>query len=114
MERILQIMDKQGAAFPPPPHPLIFLIPIGEKGKEFCFDLLCQLRHEQVSAEMDLSGKKLQHGLKIASSIGATFCLIVGDEELTAQKGKLKNLSTRETSEIFFTDLISSIKTLNP
>jgi histidyl-tRNA synthetase len=112
MERILQTMDKQQAVFPNPPHPLVFLIPVGDNAKEFCFELLCRLRHEQVPVDMDLSGKKLQHGLQLANATKSEYCLVIGDEELAAQKAKLKNLSTRDSFEIAFSDFVSRIKNL--
>ncbi|HSW86241.1 MAG TPA: histidine--tRNA ligase [Rhabdochlamydiaceae bacterium] len=112
LERILQTMDKQKVAFPSPPHPVLFLIPIGESAKEFCFELLCQLRHEQLAVDIDLSGKKLQHGLQQANAVGAEFCLIIGDDEIAIQKAKIKNLSTRDSVEIAFSELVLQIKNL--
>ena len=96
MERILQTMTKQQIPFPAPPHPIVYIIPLGVNPKDFCFDLLCKLRHEEVPAEMDLSGKKVQQSIQLASSMNAEFCLIIGDEEMESQKAKLKKIYPAE------------------
>ena len=112
LERLLQTMMKQGAPFPPAPHPTIFLIPLGEKALNHCFNLACQLRHHEISAEIDMSGKKVGQGLQLANQLNAKYCLIIGEEELTHKRGQLKEMATRETIEISLEDLISQIKKL--
>lgn len=112
LERLLQTMLKQHVPFPPPPHPFIFLIPLGEKGLKYCFQLLCDLRHEGIPTEIDLSGKKVQHALSLANAISAEFSIIVGDNELSSQRMSLKNMSTRETQEIASNEILTYIKTL--
>lgn len=109
LERVLQTMDRQKAFFPKPPHPLTFFIPMGEAAKEFCFQLATQLRHQKVPCEIDISGKKIQQGLQMANTMGAEYCVVIGDQELQTQKAQLKNLSTRETTEVSFSDLASKI-----
>lgn len=110
IERILQTMVKQGAAFPPPPHPLVFLIPLGEASAPYCFKLLAELRHEGIAAEMDLSGKKIQHGLQLADKLGATYAVVVGDEELKKEEIKLKEMKTRAERSVRLSELITTLK----
>ncbi len=112
IERILQTMLKQQAHFPPSPHPQLLLIPIGEPSLSFAFQLVSQLRQTGISAEIDLSRKKLQHGLQLANHLKATYCLIIGEEELANQTGKLKNMATREQIDIAFGSLASKLKEL--
>lgn len=112
MERILQTMIKQTAAFPVPPHPFIFLIPLGEASLSYTFQLLCKLRHAKIPAEIDLSGKKMQHGLQLANHLQANYCLIIGEEELTKQIGKLKEMATRDTIDVPLEKLIAKLKEL--
>jgi len=109
IERILQTMNKQQFAFPPPPHPFIFLITLGEESYRFCFTLLHQLREKGIAAEMDFSQKKLQQALQLANAEKSDFCLVMGDDELQSQKVKLKNMATRETVEIPLNELLPKI-----
>ena len=113
MERILQTMMKQGAPFPSPPHPLIFLIPLGEEAAAFSFDLLCTMRHKGIAADMDLSGKKVQHGLQLANQFKATYCAIVGDQELATGHVQLKHMASREVETVALSEIITTLKSKN-
>lgn len=97
MERIMQTMLKLGAPFPTPSHPFVFLIPIGEEALQHCFELARKLRHNQVAAELDLSGKKVQHGLQLANQLVADYAIVIGSDELKTNTVKLKNMATRES-----------------
>ncbi len=110
MERILQTMLKQQAPFPDAPHPRAFFVPIGEAALRTCFDLVCALRHEGISAELDLSGKKMQHGLQLANLAKAEFAVVIGEEELRTKTIKLKNMAKREQIDVPLTDLIAALK----
>ncbi len=110
MERILQAMLRQKVPFPNGPHPLVFFIPIGEEALRLCFELASALRHEKIPAEIDLSGKKMQHGLQLASQTGAAFAIVIGEEELKTKTIKLKNMATRESSDCALSDLLATMK----
>lgn len=100
IERLLQTLCKQGVSFPPPPHPLVFIISLGKETFDYCFDLLIQLRHLKIPAEMDFNSKKLQQGLQLANNLGAEFCLILGENEIATQTVHLKNMKSRENIPI--------------
>lgn len=112
MERILQTMIKQQVPFPLSTHPFVFLVPMGQEAAKVCFELVCNIRHEGIAAEIDLSGKKMQHGLQLASQLGAEYAVIIGDEELKNGIIKLKNMATREAIECPFNGLIAKLKQL--
>jgi histidyl-tRNA synthetase len=96
LERILQTMLKQEISFPEKTSCDIYLLPLGETAKTYCFQLASSLRKQGISAECDFSSKKIQQGLQNASKAEARFCLILGEEELISQNAVLKNLQTRE------------------
>ncbi|HEY2811115.1 MAG TPA: histidine--tRNA ligase [Rhabdochlamydiaceae bacterium] len=110
LERLLQTMLKQQCGFPKPSHPFIFLIPLGEKALQYCFLLLCRLRHEKIPAEIALSAKKVQQGLSLANAGEAEYALVIGEEELSSQRAALKNLATRETQEVALDSLVGHIR----
>lgn len=110
MERILQTMDRQGAHFPSPPHPLVFLIAVGEEGVSFCFDLLCRLRRAGVAAEMDLAKRKLPQAMQLAIRWRATFVLVVGDRELQSGRAQLKNMESRDSVEVELSELVEKMQ----
>jgi histidyl-tRNA synthetase len=108
LERVLQTMDRQGVAFPEPSHPQLFFIPMGDMARTICFQLMCQMRDKGISCDIDMSGKKIQHGIQLAVNIRATYCVVVGDQELDTGVVKLKNLTTRETTDIKLNQIIES------
>ncbi len=110
IERLLQTMVAQNVSFPPPPSPLIFLIPMGEAASEACFALLCRLRHQGISAEMDLSGKKIQHGLQLANTENARFSVVIGDREMETGEVEIKEMATRTGQKIPLSKLESFLK----
>ncbi len=110
IERLLQTMVAQQVNFPPPPSPLIFLIPMGETASEACFALLCRLRHQGISAEMDLSGKKIQNGLQLANAENARFSVVIGDREMETGEVEIKEMATRTGQKISLSKLESFLK----
>lgn len=110
IERILQTMVGQNFSFPKPSHPQLFLIPLGETSLEYCFDLLCKLRHEGIAADMDLSGKKVQHGLQLANAEGADYSVVIGDRELETREVELKHMASRQTQKINLSELVKTLK----
>ncbi len=113
MERILQTMMKQNVPIPTPPHPLVFFVGMGEVAFDFCFKLLATLRKENIPAEMDLSGKKVQSGLQRASSLKANYCVVIGEQELQSGTVQLKNMETRENQSVLLSNLVSILKDLS-
>lgn len=112
MERVLQTMLKQGAPFPKAPHPTVFFIPMGKEALALCFDIVCCLRHEKIPTEIDLSGKKVQHGLQLADQMSAEYAIVIGDEELKTKNIKLKNMATREAIDCSLDHLADKLKQL--
>lgn len=110
MERILQTMGKQKVPFPAPPHPFVFFVPMGEEALKKSMVLVSSLRHEGISSEIDLSGKKMQHGLQLANVCGAEYAIVIGEEELNTGRIKLKHMATREQTDCFLNDLITTLK----
>ncbi len=105
IERILQTMDHEKATFPAPSHPDLFFVPIGEKAMEVCFQKALTLRHLGWNVEIDLSGKKIQHGLQMASTLNATYSVVLGEEELAKEQIDVKEMLTRSSHQIAWSDL---------
>jgi histidyl-tRNA synthetase len=96
IERILQTMLDQNVPLPEKPHPLIYLIPIGDEAKKASFALVHNLRKNGICAEIDFNPKKVGKALEHAVSCGSTYALVFGEEELASKQINLKHLATRE------------------
>ena len=106
LERLIQTMLKENLPFPASPHPKVFFIPLGAAALPVAFSLTAELRHVQIAAEIDLSGKKVQHGFQMANQLNAEYAIVLGEEEIAQKKVKLKKLETREERELSFDQLI--------
>ncbi len=110
LERVLQTLQGQNIPFPKPPHPIVFFVPLGPKALHACFLLVAQLREEGISAEIDLSEKKVQQGLKLADSTKSKFCVVLGERELETGEIELKEMASRTSQTLPFHDLISFLR----
>jgi histidyl-tRNA synthetase len=110
IERVLQTMAKQNCFFPEPPHPFLFLLPLGAACLEYCFELALLLRHEGIATEVDLSAKKIQQGLQYANYLKADYCLVIGEQELDSKQAVLKNMTTRQQQPIDLNRCVETIK----
>lgn len=113
LERLIQTMLGQNVPFPRPAHPLVFLIPLGAEALSMAMDLLCQLRHKGIAADIDMGAKKVQRGLELATSEDADYAIVIGDRELEQKEIELKKLSTRESKKIPLSSLISTLEELH-
>ena len=113
IERILQVMEEQNLFFPDFSHPFIYIIPLGEKEKNWSFLQTSILRHNKIATEIDLASSKIQKAIQKANKIHATFILVIGEEELSKKKFKLKNLEKRKEIEVSQENLLSTIQKLH-
>ncbi|MFZ0565678.1 MAG: histidine--tRNA ligase [Chlamydiales bacterium] len=109
LERIIQTMIAQKVPLPSPPHVLLFFVPIGEAAKKRCFELLCQLRHHHISAEMEMNDRKLKNALRYADKRGAHFTLVVGEEELASGEAHLKEMATGASETLALDALLTRL-----
>ena len=112
IERILQTMVNQNVTLPQPEHPTLFLIALGEKAKAPCFKILHALRHQGIPSQMDFSNKKVGKILQYASQMGATYVVVVGDQELDSQEVELKEMATGHRIKISLSALELEAKKL--
>lgn len=109
IERILQTMISQNVAMPRRDHPILFLVALGEKAKEKCFELLHTLRQQNIAAQMDFSNKKVGKALQYADQIGATYVVVMGDQELEAQEIELKEMASGQKIQISISALVETL-----
>ncbi|MBS0615088.1 MAG: histidine--tRNA ligase [Verrucomicrobia bacterium] len=109
IERLLQTMLGQNVPFPRPTHPSVFFIPLGEAALETAMSLLCELRHQGISADIDMGAKKVQRGLELATQEDADYAIVIGDRELEQNAVELKNLKTREVKKLPLSKLVEEL-----
>jgi histidyl-tRNA synthetase len=99
IERLAMLID----APPPPPSP-VALVPIGEVGETAALKLAEDLRSQGFTIDLGYSGN-LARRLRRADKIGATAAILLGEDELARGAVTLRNLRTREQSEVALAEL---------
>ncbi len=110
LERLLMVMEAQGCAVPADEPCDIYIAPMGENAAILAGRLCKKLRAEGFAAQTDIVGRGLKAQMKFANKIGAKFTVVLGDDEIAANKCKLKNMATGEETEVELEDgLIAAI-----
>ncbi len=104
IERLLLVMDKQNCNFLAPKKCDIYFATMGDAALEKAIELTAQLREFGYYAEYDLMGRGLKAQMKYANKIDAAFTMVLGDNELTDAKAKLKEMESGEETLINLDD----------
>jgi histidyl-tRNA synthetase len=86
----------------------LYIAPVGAQAERLCAAVAFELRAAGTCVELGLDGK-LKRSLELANKLGARFCLIVGDNEITAGKFQLKNMNSGEQETIAREELASRV-----
>lgn len=105
LERVIQTLLDQTGEIEINEGPDFFLIGLSEKCRRYLLPPLMKLRKEKYKALLHQSGFNVKKALSAAEKSGATYAVILGDEELDNQKFKLKHLASREEKEYLLTHL---------
>lgn len=100
LERLLMVMDAQGIAIPDDDKCALYIATMGDDAKVKAFELLRRVREFGLIAETDVVGRGLRAQMKYADKIGAKYSLVLGDNELSDNKAKVKNMETGEQTEL--------------
>ena len=69
-----------------------------------------KLREEGLKVAVDISGKKLPDQLKNLDKRNTRFVMIVGEKEIESKKFVLRDVKTREESELSLNEIVEKIK----
>ena len=93
MERLLLTMEEQGIEIPNSSNVKLYIGNIGDNNSVYAHKLAYELRCKGVSVETDHLGKSVKAQLKYANKINAEFTIVLGDDEISSNECKLKNMS---------------------
>ncbi len=71
---------------------------------------MCALGLAGVRSEMDFSNKSLKAQMKRADRLGASYVLIVGEDELRQGSAILRNMQTKEQLSVAFDEIVDKLK----
>ena len=115
MERCLITLETLGIELPVPSEsPLAFIIMLGEESvvKPAAVKLLGSLRSAGIAAEMDYRGRNFKKQLKRADELGASYTLLLGDEEAARKVVAIRSQATKEQREVPIGDAAAALLAL--
>ena len=63
-----------------------------------------ELRQSGVSAQFDVVGRSVKAQMKYADKIGARYTAVIGDDDITANKVRVKNMESGDIQELSLDD----------
>ncbi|HDL85375.1 MAG TPA: histidine--tRNA ligase [Candidatus Acetothermia bacterium] len=78
----------------------LFLVTLGDAGQTLALDLSNGLRGEGLSVDLDYRGRSFRKQMTQANKLSARYLLVLGDDEATSKKGKLKEMDSGEETEV--------------
>jgi len=107
VDRLRELLLPQQERFQTVPR--LFVAALGEEAQIRAFDWVQALRAKRIPTEMDFQDRSLKAQMRRANKLGASFALIVGEQELDHGQAILRDLNTREQTEVSLADLVRSI-----
>ncbi len=108
VERVVSLIEDERPF--PYKRPDLFIAALGEPADKAAFRWMEALRGNGLWVELDYASKGLKSQMKKAGRLGAKKVLIVGDNELDAGRGLLRDMLTGEQAEVDLTDIIKVLK----
>lgn len=112
VERAISLMDPNIVKIP---RPALFLSALGAEAVAFALPVIHNLRSSGIRVDTDYTGSSLKSQMKKADKSRAGHTLIIGEQEMKSGKAILRNMDTKEQSELSLAALIEDLKkTLAP
>jgi histidyl-tRNA synthetase len=78
----------------------VFVVPIGAEHREAAVRLLADLRSRGISGDLAFGQRGLKGAMKAADRSGASYVVIVGDEDAARGAGQVKDMATGDQQEV--------------
>jgi histidyl-tRNA synthetase len=101
-DRLVEILPPD---FGQPEQQKIFLAALGTTARQRALALLQDLRQQGLAAEMDFDDRSLKAQMSLADRLGATYTVILGDQELAQGQATLRHMATGEQEQVPLPDL---------
>lgn len=105
IERLMMVLESQKTELPKQSGCDLYIAQMGEDASLTATALCNDLRAEGFKVQTDICGKGLKAQMKFADKIGASFTMVLGDDELQNKKANLKNMTTGEQTEVSLENL---------
>ena len=110
-DRLVEVMEQLGENNLET-APDLFIAGLGPAALEYAFHWSCRLNAMGIRTEADFRRKSMKALMKRADKLGAPYVLIAGDNELESKKVVLRNMTTKEQTEISLDTLVEDLPEL--
>jgi histidyl-tRNA synthetase len=110
LERVALLLPEQVSS---PQPPLFFVAGFGKKAKPIAFKLLHELREAGIRADTDYKSTNLKSLLRSADKLGASYSIILGDDEAHSQTVIIRNMTTKTQELMKLEEISQKIQSLN-
>ncbi len=100
IERLMLLLEAQGIKLPEAKRCDLYIAPIGDNASLKAARLVQELRQSGVSAQFDIVGRSVKAQMKFANKLGARFTVVMGDDDIAANKVNVKNMDNGEVAEM--------------
>lgn len=107
IERLLMALEHEGIELNTNRGIDCYIAPLSENEKSFSFALCSSLRLLGFKTDMDYESRTLKANFKQAERLDAKFVIIVGEDEIKANKLTVKNMVTKEENKIDNAEIIN-------
>jgi histidyl-tRNA synthetase len=104
IERLAMMIDA-----PERERPTAVIVPLGDRAEAVAQRLLTELRAAGIAADMAYRGN-MKRRLARANDAGASYALIIGDDELDHGEVQLKNLTSGEQNAVALDRVVEALK----
>lgn len=106
IERILYFLEKEGVVLDIDETPELYVGMLGSAARAFSFALVTKLRNSGIIVETDYLERSVKAQMKYANKIGAKYSIVIGENEISNNIVRLKNMNKDEVKELSFEELI--------
>ncbi|MBE0415208.1 MAG: histidine--tRNA ligase [Dehalococcoidia bacterium] len=113
MERIVLNMKEQGVSPPAPSGSKVFVAYFGDEAKDEAVRLIATLRRTGISAFSSFGDRSLKAQLRQADALGASYCLILSEEEVKTGTAMLRDMAKGEQRRVSMGDVVGQLQKEN-
>lgn len=107
IERIIYFLEKEGVELEPETVPELYVGILGKEAKAAAYRIVNKLRDEGVVVETDYMDRSVKAQMKYANKIGAKNTVIIGADEISANKATIKNMESHEQVEVDLNKIVT-------
>lgn len=110
IDRLVDVLLARGLAKELGSQLDVFIAPIQKTMIKYAARIACDLAQANISQEMDLMERSLKKLLARSDERGAKFTVIIGPRDMEKGEVSIRNMKTKETSQVKIQDVIQFLK----